>query len=133
MKCFVCNADTPAEVCNSCIRSEKKILEETWIHKEGFLGKIKEDCKITLSNYRLSGIGLICRDEDSFSNGRYDTFTHYVGNIDSAKICTIANKPALMLKIINPQINVARFIYFPSIADPNQMLNKISIAIGKKL
>lgn len=125
MKCFICGSESPTEVCNKCVRSETKIFSKEWLHKEGFLGKIKEDCKVYISNYRISGIGLICQSEDLFGTGRYDSFTHYLGNIVSTKIGTVANKPAPMLHIKNPETNNERFIYFPSMENGEDFLNQI--------
>lgn len=126
MKCFVCGSESPTEVCNKCIRSENKQFENEWIHKEGFLGKTKETCKIILSNYRISGIALICQSEDLFGTGRYDTFNHYIGNVESTKIGTVANKPAPMLKIVNPETKATRFIYFPSMENGEDFLKQIT-------
>lgn len=56
-------------------------MEESWIHKDGFLGKNKNDLKLIVSNNRIGGIGLIAQAENMAMNGRYDNFSHYLQEI----------------------------------------------------
>lgn len=116
MACLICGAETPQEVCNKCIRTEQKKFEKEWIHKEGFLGSKKEDCKVLVSDVRISGIALICTS-DSGINGRFDNFNHYIGNVETVKKGTYNNKPCIIVHIKNKTTGMERFLFFPSIPD----------------
>ena len=127
MKCFVCGANTPSEVCNTCIRCENKIMEESWIYKDGFLGKNKNDLKLIVSNNRIGGIGLISQAENMAMNGRYDNFSHYLGSIEDIKVTTLNKQDTVVIHIKNKETNLERFIFFPS-GDTDKIINTIKNA-----
>lgn len=128
MACFVCKSESPYEVCNQCIRAEKVFAEQKWTYKASLFGA-KEDCKISVSSYRISGCSLISSME-SGSNGRFDTFNHYVGNVKDIKIGEYNKKPSLILHIVNTEKKLDRYIILPGMEDMEKIHSAILSAKG---
>ncbi|MBR1691376.1 MAG: hypothetical protein IJ711_01225 [Lachnospiraceae bacterium] len=113
MKCFVCGSETPGEVCNQCVRTERNLFHKEWDYKEGFLMRKIESYRIDVSSYRISGTGMIS-NSDKGLNGRVDAFNHFVGNVDLVEKSPCNGKDALMIHYKNPNTQMERYIFLLS-------------------
>lgn len=113
MKCFVCGNETPGEVCNQCVRTERNLFHREWQHKEGFLMKKVDSYRIDVTSYRITGEGMIS-NSDKGLNGRVDAFNHYVGNVLSVDKRPFNGKDAVVIHYKNPVTQMERYIFFLS-------------------
>ena len=102
MKCFVCGSDSPGEVCNQCVRTERNLFHKEWDYKEGFIMKKVENYRVDVSTYRISGTGMISNSEKGLM-ARLDAFNHYVGNVISVEKKPYNGKDAVAIHYKNPE------------------------------
>lgn len=127
MKCFVCGNDTPGEVCNQCVRTEKSIFHKEWDYKEGFIVKKVESYKLDVTSYRITGTGMVS-NSDKGLNGRVDTFNHYIGNVDFVQKGQCNGKDALVIHYKNQNTQMERYIHFQGFTDDETVKNAINAA-----
>lgn len=127
MKCFVCGSDTPGEVCNQCVRTERNLFHKEWQHKEGFIMKKVDSYRIDVTTYRITGEGMIS-NSDKGLNGRLDSFNHFVGNVVDVQRLPYNGKDAVVIHYKNPNTQMERFIFFLSFDAEAGLKNAIDTA-----
>lgn len=127
MKCFVCGSDSPGEVCNQCVRTERNLFHKEWEHKEGFIKKKIENYRVDVSTYRISGTGMISNSENGLM-ARSDAFNHYVGNVVSVENKMFNGKEAVSIHYKNQETQMERYIFLISFNAEEGLRNVIEQA-----
>ena len=127
MKCFVCGSDSPGEVCNQCVRTERNLFHKEWDYKEGFIMKKVENYRVDVSTYRISGTGMISNSEKGLM-ARLDAFNHYVGNVISVEKKPYNGKDAVAIHYKNPETQMERFIFFVALNAEEGLRNAVDQA-----
>lgn len=127
MKCFVCGSDSPGEVCNQCVRTERNLFHKEWEHKEGFIKKKVENYRVDVSTYRISGSGMISNSENGLM-ARSDAFNHCVGNIVSVENKMFNGKEAVSIHYKNQETQMERFIFLLSFNAEEGLRNAVDQA-----
>ena len=124
MKCFVCGSETPGEVCNQCVRTERNLFHKEWDYKEGFIMKKVESYRVDVSSYRISGTGMISNSDKGLV-ARLDAFNHYIGNVESVEMKPYNGKDAVMIHYKNPDTKMERFIFFVNLNAEEGLRNAV--------
>ena len=127
MNCFVCGSDSPGEVCNQCVRTERNLFHKEWDYKEGFIMKKVENYRVDVSTYRISGTGMISNSDKGLM-ARLDAFNHYVGNVLSVEKKTYNGKDAVAIHYKNPVTQMERFIFLVAFNAEEGLRNAVNQA-----
>lgn len=126
MRCAICGKDSIGEVCNSCIRSEQVVYTKDWVYKEGLIVKKTESLKLSISNARISGTGVISTAASGM-NAKIDNFNHYIGGALEVGSSAYNGKPAPMIHIKTPA-GMERYLIFPQFPDESSLKSSLDKA-----